>query len=337
MTEIININAREILDSRGNPTVEAEVTLLSGITGRASVPSGASTGEHEMLELRDGDKKRYLGKGVQKAVSNVLDKIAPEIIGMDCLNQREIDYAMIALDGTENKGALGANAILSVSLACAKAAAAALELPLYRYIGGVIAQDIPVPMANIINGGQHADNNVDIQEFMIMPVGAPNFREGLRMTAEIFHNLKAVLKAKGYNTAVGDEGGFAPNLKSNEEALDADHRRPSKRPATNRGRTVCIALDSAASSFYSKGKYILAAEKKPEQDRRGDGQILRGPGKEIPDHLHRGRPGRRRLGRLEAPDGHPGRQGPDRRRRSLRHEPEAAGEGNHASAWPTPS
>jgi enolase len=219
MTEIININAREILDSRGNPTVEAEVTLLSGITGRASVPSGASTGEHEMLELRDGDKKRYLGKGVLKAVSNVLNKIAPEIIGMDCLNQREIDYGMIDLDGTQNKGTLGANAILSVSLACAKAAAAALELPLYKYIGGVIAHDIPVPMANILNGGQHADNNVDIQEFMVMPVGAETFREGLRMAAEIFHNLKAVLKAKGYSTAVGDEGGFAPNLKSNEEAL----------------------------------------------------------------------------------------------------------------------
>ena len=205
MTEIINVYAREILDSRGNPTVEAEVTLYSGTTGRASVPSGASTGEHEMLELRDGDKKRYLGKGVQKAVNNVIDKIGPEIIGMDCLDQRAIDYAMITLDGTENKSVLGANAILGVSLACAKAAAAAVDLPLYRYIGGVSAKDIPVPMMNIINGGQHADNNVDIQEFMIMPVGAPNFREGLRMSAEVFHALKAVLKGKGLNTAVGDE------------------------------------------------------------------------------------------------------------------------------------
>jgi len=264
MTKIININAREILDSRGNPTVETEVTLLSGITGRASVPSGASTGEHEMLELRDGDKKRYLGKGVLKAVSNVLDKIAPEIIGMDCQNQREIDAEMIALDGTDNKGALGANAILSVSLACAKAAAAALELPLYRYIGGVIARDIPVPMANIINGGQHADNNVDIQEFMIMPVGAETFREGLRMTAEVFHNLKAVLKAKGYNTAVGDEGGFAPNLKSNEEALLLITTAIEK-AGYEPGRDCAIAIDAAASSFFEKGKYILAAEKKPER------------------------------------------------------------------------
>jgi enolase len=264
MTEIININAREILDSRGNPTVETEVTLLSGITGRASVPSGASTGEHEMLELRDGDKKRYLGKGVLKAVSNVLDKIAPEIIGMDCQNQQEIDAGMIALDGTENKGALGANAILSVSLACAKAAAAALEIPLYRYIGGVIARDIPVPMANIINGGQHADNNVDIQEFMIMPVGAKTFREGLRMTAEVFHSLKAVLKAKGYQTAVGDEGGFAPNLKSNEEALVLITTAIEK-AGYKPGKDCAIAIDAAASSFYDQGKYTLAAEKKPER------------------------------------------------------------------------
>ena len=264
MTEIININAREILDSRGNPTVETEVTLLSGITGRASVPSGASTGEHEMLELRDGDKKRYLGKGVLKAVSNVLDKIAPEIIGMDCQNQREIDAEMIALDGTDNKGALGANAILSVSLACAKAAAAALEIPLYRYVGGVIARDIPVPMANIINGGQHADNNVDIQEFMVMPVGAVTFREGLRMTAEVFHHLKAVLKAGGYNTSVGDEGGFAPNLKSNEQALVLITTAIEK-AGYEPGRDCAIAIDAAASSFFEKGIYILAAEKKPER------------------------------------------------------------------------
>ena len=261
MTEIINVNAREILDSRGNPTVEAEVTLLSGITGRASVPSGASTGEHEMLELRDGDKKRYFGKGVLKAVDNVLDKIAPEIIGMDCLNQRDIDHAMIALDGTQNKGNLGANAILGVSLACAKAAAAAQEMPLYKYIGGVIAHDIPVPMANIINGGQHADNNVDIQEFMVMPVGAGTFREGLRMAAEVFHHLKALLKAKGYGTAVGDEGGFAPNLKSNEEALALITAAIEKAGYTP-GRDCCIAIDSAASSFFSKGRYLLAAEKK---------------------------------------------------------------------------
>ncbi len=264
MTEIVAIHAREILDSRGNPTVEAEVSLLSGITGRASVPSGASTGEHEMLELRDGDPKRYLGKGVTSAVNNVIEKIAPEIVGMDCLDQRDIDYTMIALDGTENKGALGANAILSVSLACAKAAAAATELPLYRYLGGVQAKDIPVPMMNIINGGQHADNNVDIQEFMIMPAGASTFREGLRMSAEVFHYLKAVLKSKGYNTAVGDEGGFAPNLQSNEEALTVI-LEAIIRAGYEPGKDLLIALDAAASSFYKNGKYILAAEKNPEK------------------------------------------------------------------------
>jgi enolase len=264
MTEIINVYAREILDSRGNPTVEAEVTLFSGITGRASVPSGASTGEHEMLELRDGNKKRYLGKGVEKAVGNVINAIGPEIIGMDSLQQREIDYTMISLDGTENKGALGANAILGVSLACAKAAAASLELPLYRYIGGVAAKDIPVPMMNIINGGQHADNNVDIQEFMIMPVGAKTFREGLRMSAEVFHTLKSVLKGKGYNTAVGDEGGFAPNLKSNEEALVVIMEAIEK-AGYKAGKDIFIAIDSAASSFFADGKYVLAAEKKPNK------------------------------------------------------------------------
>lgn len=264
MTEIINIHAREILDSRGNPTVETEVTLVSGIFGRAAVPSGASTGEHEMLELRDGDKKRYLGKGVVKAINNVLHKIGPELIGMDCLNQRDIDYVMIGLDGTDNKGKLGANAILSVSMACAKAGAAALELPLYRYIGGIMARDIPVPMMNILNGGQHADNNVDIQEFMIMPVGAPTFKEGLRISAEVFQTLRSVLKGKGYNTAVGDEGGFAPNLKSNEEALSLITTAIEK-AGYKPGKDLAIALDSAASSFFSKGKYILSTEKKPRK------------------------------------------------------------------------
>jgi len=262
MTEIINVYAREILDSRGNPTIEVEVTLSSEIVGRASVPSGASTGEHEMLELRDGDNERYLGKGVLKAIDNVIHKIEPAIIGMDCLNQREIDCAMIELDGTENKASLGANAILGVSLACAKAAAEAVELPLYKYIGGVIAKDIPVPMMNILNGGEHADNNVDIQEFMIMPVGAPNFKEGLRMVSEVFHHLKSVLKEKGYSTGVGDEGGFAPNLQSNEEAIELIIRAIEK-GRDEPGKDIFIALDSAASSFYKDGKYILSAEKNP--------------------------------------------------------------------------
>jgi len=264
MTEIINVHAREILDSRGNPTIETEVTLMSGTVGRSAVPSGASTGEQEMLELRDGDKKRYLGKGVLKAIGNVLHKIGPEIIGMDCLNQRDIDHAMIALDGTANKGKLGANAILSVSMACARAGAAALDVPLYRYIGGVMAKDIPVPMMNILNGGQHADNNVDIQEFMIMPLGAPTFREGLRMSAEVFHTLRSVLKGKGYNTSVGDEGGFAPNLKSNGEALSLITTAIEK-AGYKPGIDLAIALDSAASAFFSKGKYTLSAEKNPQK------------------------------------------------------------------------
>jgi enolase len=265
MSEIVRVHAREILDSRGNPTVEAEVMLLSGTVGRASVPSGASTGEREALELRDGNKERYLGKGVQKAVQNVIMKIGPELIGMDVFEQRRIDYTMIELDGTETKRALGANAILAVSLACARAAAERIGMPLYRYIGGVSAKDIPVPQVNIINGGMHADNNVDIQEFMIMPVGARNFREGIRMCAEVFHNLRSVLKSKGYNTSVGDEGGFAPNLKSNEEAL-VFIVEAIKKAGYEPGGNVCIALDSAASSFYQKGKYILAAEKKPQKD-----------------------------------------------------------------------
>ncbi len=264
MTEIIDVYAREILDSRGNPTVEVEVTLSSEITGRASVPSGASTGEHEMLELRDGDAERYLGKGVLDAVENAMYKIGPTIIGMDCLMQEEIDYAMIELDGTENKGSLGANAILGVSLACAKVAAEATGLPLYRYIGGVSARDLPVPMMNILNGGQHADNNVDLQEFMIMPAGAPSFREGLRMCSEVFHHLSSVLKGKGFNTAVGDEGGFAPNLGSNEEALSLIMEAMAK-ARYEPGKDIFIALDPAASSFYRDGKYILSAEKKPEK------------------------------------------------------------------------
>jgi len=264
MPEIIKIHAREILDSRGKPTVEAEVTTISGIIGRASVPSGASTGKHEMLELRDGNPKRYNGLGVEKAVKSIKNKISPLIVGMGCCRQREIDMAMIELDGTPNKSRLGANAILAVSLACSEAASKISGLPLYRYLGGVNARDLPVPQANILNGGQHADNDVDIQEFMIMPVGASDFKVGIRMVSEIFYALKAVLQSKGYGTSVGDEGGFAPNLKSNEEALSLMMTAIEKaryRP----GEDIMIALDAAASSFYSNGKYILSAEKKPQK------------------------------------------------------------------------
>ncbi|MFC1538469.1 phosphopyruvate hydratase [Candidatus Latescibacterota bacterium] len=261
MTAIMEIEGREILDSRGNPTVEVEVLLECGAVGRALVPSGASTGENEATELRDGDKSRYLGKGVLKAVENVNEKIAPEIELMDASDQLSIDKTLIDLDGTPNKSNLGANAILGVSMACARAAAEAFELPLYQYLGGVHARLLPTPMMNILNGGMHADNNVDLQEFMVMPVGAPTFREGLRMGAEVFHSLKKVLKSKGYNTAVGDEGGFAPNLKSNEEALSVIIEAIEK-ANYKPGDDVMIALDPAASSFFDKdkGKYILAGE-----------------------------------------------------------------------------
>jgi enolase len=263
MTEIISTEAREILDSRGNPTVEVEVELSSGAVGRAAVPSGASTGEHEAIELRDGNPDRYLGKGVTTAVKNVNEVIAPAVEGMDAAYQLEVDEQLVTLDGTPNKSNLGANAILGVSLAVAKAAAAAFEMPLYRYIGGVNAKTLPVPMMNILNGGAHADNNVDIQEFMIVPKGASCFREGLRMGAETFHALRKVLKSKGYNTSVGDEGGFAPNLKSNVEALDVIMEAVDK-AGYRAGQDVFIALDSAASGFFKDGKYILAAEEKKE-------------------------------------------------------------------------
>lgn len=261
MPTIIDIYAREVLDSRGNPTVEVEVYTESGAFGRALVPSGASTGEYEAVELRDGDKGRYLGKGVLKAVANVNEVIAPAIIGFDVTDQVGIDKTLIELDGTENKGKLGANAILGVSMAVARAAADYLEMPLYQYLGGFNAKTLPVPMMNILNGGAHADNNVDIQEFMIMPVGAPNFREALRMGAEIFHSLKSVLKAKGYNTAVGDEGGFAPNLKSNEEALETIIEAIEK-AGYKPGTEVMLAMDVASSELYNKetGKYHLEGE-----------------------------------------------------------------------------
>ena len=253
MTTILDILGREILDSRGNPTVEVEVQLESGIIGRAAVPSGASTGEHEAVELRDGDKSRYNGKGVLKAVANVNDRIAEELIDFDAADQAEIDNMLITMDGTENKSSLGANAILGVSLACAKAVAETLGLPLYRYIGGTNARTLPVPMMNILNGGKHADNNVDLQEFMIMPYGASSFSEALRMGVETFHSLKSVLTKKGYNTAVGDEGGFAPNLKSNEEAIEVILEAIEK-AGYKVGSEIGIALDPAASEFYLKEK-----------------------------------------------------------------------------------
>lgn len=263
MSLIEEVWAREILDSRGNPTVEAEVILEDGTTGRAAVPSGASTGENEAVELRDGDKARYLGKGVLTAVENVNEKISYEIEAMDALDQTAIDEALIALDGTENKSNLGANAILAVSMANARAAAAFQEMPLYRYIGGTNAKTLPVPMMNIINGGAHADNNVDFQEFMIMPVGAESFSEALRAGAEIFHNLKKVLSSRGYATSVGDEGGFAPNLKSNEEAIETILEAIDK-AGYKAGENIMIALDPAASEFYSDGKYIFKKSDKRE-------------------------------------------------------------------------
>ena len=266
MTEIVAIRAREILDSRGNPTVEADVILESGALGRAAVPSGASTGEHEAVELRDGDKSHYLGKGVLNAVANVETIIAPELEGMDAANQRLIDQTMIALDGTPNKSKLGANAILAVSLATARAVAQTLEIPLYRYLGGVNACILPTPMLNVLNGGAHADSNVDFQEFMIMPVGAERFSEALRWAAETFHTLKGVLKKKGYSTSVGDEGGFAPSLKSNAEAIELILDAIEKAGYTP-GEQIAIALDPASSEFYDKEtkKYVFKKSDKSEK------------------------------------------------------------------------
>ncbi|QAT39074.1 phosphopyruvate hydratase [Clostridium sp. JN-9] len=259
--EIVDVKGRQILDSRCNPTVEVEVALEDGTVGRASVPSGASTGIFEAVELRDNDKTKYNGKGVLKAVDNINNSIAQELIGMNVFDQVKIDKAMLALDGTDNKENLGANAMLGVSLACAKAAAEYLGLNLYQYIGGVNAKVLPVPMMNIINGGKHADNNVDLQEFMIMPAGAPSFSEALRMSSEVYHSLKSILKSKGYDTGVGDEGGFAPNLKSNEEAIQIIVEAIEKAGYTP-GKDLFIALDPASSEFYENGKYNLKSEGK---------------------------------------------------------------------------
>ncbi|MEE9315573.1 MAG: phosphopyruvate hydratase [bacterium] len=261
MTTITDVWAREILDSRGNPTIEVDVILEGGAMGRAAVPSGASTGEHEAVELRDGDMKRFLGKGVQKAIANVNDVIGPALYGLDASEQVSIDKRMIELDGTENKSKLGANAILGVSLACAKAASETAELPLYQYIGGPNAKILPVPCLNILNGGKHADNNVDLQEFMIIPSGAPSFREAMRYAVETYHHLKAILKSKNLSTSLGDEGGFAPDLKSNEEALKLIVQGIEK-AGYKPGEDIYIGIDAAASSFYNGSKYILKAEGK---------------------------------------------------------------------------
>src|SRR5215203_7409713 len=270
MSWIEHVLAREILDSRGNPTVEAEVILADGEIGRASVPSGASTGENEAVELRDGDKKRYGGKGVLKAVHNINDVIAPALQGFDALDQAELDRALIELDGTPNKSNLGANALLAVSMATARAAAAQLELPLYKYLGGPNARTLPVPMMNILNGGAHADNNVDFQEFMIVPVGAGSFSEGLRVGTEVFHTLKAVLKKKGYATSVGDEGGFAPNLRSNEEAIETILEAINQ-AGYKTGTDCLLALDPAASEFYDGTSYVF---KKSDQRKLSSDEMV---------------------------------------------------------------
>ncbi len=267
MGQIVDVHAREILDSRGNPTIEVEVTLASGFIGRAAVPSGASTGENEALELRDGDKDRYLGKGVLKAVENVNNVIAPELIGMDALDQVAIDQKMLAMDGTKTKSKLGANAMLGVSLASAKAAAMYHDMPLYRYIGGVNTKNLPVPMMNIINGGSHSDAPIAFQEFMIRPVGATTFKEGLRMGAEVFHALKGVLKARGLSTAVGDEGGFAPKLEGTEDALDSI-LEAVKKAGYKPGSDITIALDCAASEFFKDGVYDYSLFEGPQGAKR---------------------------------------------------------------------
>lgn len=271
MTNISEIRGRQVLDSRGNPTVEAEVWLTDGVVGRAIVPSGASTGEHEAVELRDGDKQKYLGKSVLKAVENVNGEIAEALANFDAADQRALDRRMIELDGTANKGRLGANAILAVSMAAARAAADCFELPLYRYLGGAGANTLPTPMMNILNGGAHADNNVDFQEFMVMPVGAPSFSEALRWGVEVFHTLKNVLKKRGYNTGVGDEGGFAPSVKSNVEAIEVV-LEAIQQAGFKPGEDIAIALDPAASEFYSEGKYVF---KKSDKSSKSSEEMVR--------------------------------------------------------------
>jgi enolase len=280
MSNIAAIHAREVLDSRGNPTVEAEVFLGDGSMGRAIVPSGASTGEHEAVELRDGDTNRFLGKGVLKAVENVNGEIAEALANWDAFDQRGLDHKMIELDGTETKGRLGANAILAVSMAAARASAASLDVPLYRYLGGAGANTLPTPMMNILNGGAHADSNVDFQEFMVMPVGAPSFSEALRWGVEVFHTLKGVLKKRGYNTAVGDEGGFAPSVKSNVEAVEVVLEAISK-AGYKPGEEIAIALDPAASEFYQDGKYVF---KKSDKSTKSSDEMVKFWAKWVKDY-----------------------------------------------------
>ena len=303
------IGAREILDSRGNPTVEVEVALDDGSLARAAVPSGASTGEHEAVELRDGDAGRYLGKGVLKAVEAVLEEIGPALIGYDAIEQRVIDQKLIDLDGTPDKGRIGANAILGVSLAVAKAAAESAELELFRYIGGPNAHILPVPMMNIVNGGAHADSGVDVQEFMIAPIGAPTFREALRWGAEVYHSLKSVLKKAGFSTALGDEGGFAPAAASSKAALDLISEAITK-AGFGFGSDVVLAMDVAATEFHNDGVYTYEGG---GRDVRRDDRHLHRSRRQLPDRLHRGPAVRGRLGRLDLDD-HPARvEDPDRR------------------------
>ena len=307
LTSIAEIRGRQVLDSRGNPTVEAEIFLDGGASARAIVPSGASTGEHEAVELRDGDKTQYLGKGVLQAVANVNGEIAEAVGGMDAADQRTLDARMIELDGTPNKGRLGANAILAVSMAAARASARAFELPLYRYLGGAAANVLPVPMMNILNGGAHADNNVDFQEFMVMPVGAPSFSEALRWGVEVFHTLKGVLKKRGYNTSVGDEGGFAPSVKSNVEAIEVVVEA-IQQAGYKPGEDIAIALDPAASEFYQDGKYVFKKSDKSAKSSEDMVRYLRKMGERLSHRVARRRALGKRLGGLGAADQRTGRQ-----------------------------
>lgn len=325
--EIVDVQGREILDSRGNPTVEAEITLADGTVARGCAPSGASTGEFEALELRDGDKGRYLGKGVTKAVENINTIIADAVIGMDASDIYAIDKAMIDADGTKDKSKLGANAILAVSIAACRAAATSLDMPLYRFLGGVNGNRLPVPMMNILNGGAHATNTVDTQEFMIMPVGAPSFKEGLRWCAEVFHALASILKAKGLATSVGDEGGFAPNLSSDEETIETILAAIEKAGYLP-GKDFMLAMDAASSEWKSpKGKGFY---KLPKAGTEFTSSELIAHWKKLvekyPHHLHRGRSGRRGLGRLAGDDPRAGRQGPAGGRRPVRHQHRASGQ-----------